>query len=133
MFKKNVKPIEDEVVGGAENNETIVGSSVKLEGDLISTGNISVYGDVVGQIVTERDVTIGDTATIKANISGENVTVGGRVEGNVKASGKLSITGTGKIFGDVVVSSISISDGAMFSGHCQMGIEESNVSEEEQE
>lgn len=132
MFKKNVKQ-DANVMAGEENNETIVGSSVKLEGDLISTGNISVYGDVVGQINTERDVTIGDTATIKANINGENVTVGGRVEGNIKASGKLSITETGKVFGDIVVSSISISDGAMFSGHCQMGIEEGGVSEEEQE
>jgi len=131
MFKKNVKPIEATVVGGEENNETIVGSSVKLEGDLVSTGNISVYGDVTGQINTERDVTIGDSATIKANIAGDNVTVGGRVEGNVKAAGKLSITETGKVFGDVVVSSISISDGAMFSGHCQMGIEESGQEIEE--
>jgi len=90
MFKKNVKPIEATVVGGEENNETIVGSSVKLEGDLVSTGNISVYGDVTGQINTERDVTIGDSATIKANIAGDNVTVGGRVEGNVKAAGMVN-------------------------------------------
>ncbi len=122
MFKKNEKPIEN--LEGGENNETIVGSSVKLEGDLVSTGNISIYGDVVGQVSTEEDVVIGDSATIKANIAGDNVTVGGRVEGNVKAGGKLCITETGKVFGDVIVSSISISDGAMFSGHCQMGIEE---------
>ena len=128
MFKKNEQPIEN--VGGEENNETIVGSSVKLEGDLISAGNISIYGDVTGKVHTEKDVTIGDSATIKADVKGDNVTVGGRVEGNVKAGGKLNITETGKVFGDIIVSSISISDGAMFSGHCQMGIEEEgNVDE----
>lgn len=125
MFEKNERPKE---MTSEENNETIVGSSVKLEGDLISSGNISIHGDVVGKVHTEKDVLIGDTATVKADLKGDNVTVAGRVEGNIKADGKLNITENGKVFGDVVVSSISINDGAMFSGHCQMGVEGSDDS-----
>lgn len=128
MFKKEE---QQEEATTEENNETIVGSSVKLEGDLISSGNISLYGDVAGKISTDRDIVIGDSATVKANMKGDNVTVGGRIEGNINAEGKLSITENGKVFGDIVVSSISISDGAMFSGHCQMGVEEESAAEEE--
>ncbi len=130
MFKKNE---QSEEVASEENNETIVGSSVKLEGDLVSSGNISIYGEVAGKVFTDRDVIIGDSAAIKADIKGDNVTVGGRVEGNVKASGKLNITENGKVFGDIIVSSISISDGAMFSGHCQMGVEEGDTDKEQVE
>lgn len=102
------------------NNETIVGESVKLEGNINSQGNISIFGQVVGKIKTVGNVKIGKEAEIKGDIEAGNVFIAGKVEGNITAKEKLEIASSGKIFGDLQTNSLTIAQGALFCGQCQM-------------
>jgi cytoskeletal protein CcmA (bactofilin family) len=100
--------------------ETIVGTSVKLKGNLKSDGDIIVDGVVAGEIKTKGSVKIGKNANIIANIKAKNVSISGVVQGNIEVSDRLELSETGKVLGDISANVLSIAAGAVFTGKSQM-------------
>ena len=100
--------------------ETIVGHSVKIEGDLVSEGDIKVDGTVSGKIRTSKNLFIGPTAKINADIESGSATVAGIIDGNVKTNGLLVILQTGHLTGDINCRQLAIEEGAYFIGNCTM-------------
>ncbi len=106
----------------AISSETIVGTSVKLRGNLKSDGNVKIEGNLNGEIKAKGDVLVSQTADVKAKISAKNITVAGIVNGNVDAQEKLEITESGKVFGDAASNVLVIKEGAIFSGKSVMEV-----------
>lgn len=100
--------------------ETVIGPSVKVEGDFISKGNVTVEGAVYGTLKTEKDLKIGAAAKISANVFAANAFIAGEVKGNIKVGEKLELTDTSKIFGDVETKILTIAAGALLNGKCSM-------------
>lgn len=113
MFKENQS--------GVQETDTIIGPSVKVEGDFVTEGNIIVEGTICGTIKTSQNLKVGPESKIFANVSAENALISGEVQGNLNVSGKLELTSTAKIFGDVKTGNISIASGAVINGKYQMG------------
>lgn len=111
------------------NAETIVGASVKLKGNLKSEGDVTINGSVSGEISTKGKVSIGAGADVRANIKSKTAVVSGIVQGNIVVEGQLSITETGKVYGDIQASVLSISPGAVFTGKSVMYEEEAKGAE----
>jgi cytoskeletal protein CcmA (bactofilin family) len=53
--------------------ETVVGPSVKIQGDLNSEGNIRIEGQVQGKVKTSQSVLVGNGAKIVADIMAMSV------------------------------------------------------------
>ena len=100
--------------------ETVVGPTVKIQGELNSEGNIKIEGQVTGKIATTQSVYLGQASKIIADITAGNAIIAGEVQGNIKVSGNLVIQGTGKIKGDISCSVLRVEDGALFTGKCSM-------------
>jgi len=103
--------------------ETVVGKDVVIKGNLKSPSNILVNGVVKGKVNTETDANIGETASIEGSVKAKNVTIAGEVQGNVAAEESLQIEGSGKILGDISTPSLTIQEGAVFTGKCEMPTE----------
>ena len=115
MFEK-----KDEIVTGGGAAETIVGTSVKLKGNLNSDGDITIDGSVNGEVKTKGSVNIGPNAQVIANVKAKRVVVSGTVQGNIEAHERLTLTETGRVYGDIVANVLSISPGAIFTGKSNM-------------
>lgn len=100
--------------------ETVIGPSVKVEGDFTSKGNVTVEGVVHGSIKTEKDLKVGVGAKISASIAATNAFIAGEVKGNVKVSGRLELADTSKIYGDIEAKSVIMAAGAILNGKCTM-------------
>lgn len=100
--------------------ETVVGPSVKIQGDLKSEGNIRIEGQVNGKINTSQSVFVNQGAKITADVSASNAIVGGEIQGNLKVASHLVLQATAKIIGDIACSVLRVEDGAQFSGKCAM-------------
>lgn len=100
--------------------ETVVGPSVKIQGDLNSEGNIRIEGQVHGKVKTSQNVYIGESAKIVADILAGSAIIGGEIQGNIKTTGNLVLQSTAKITGDITCSILRVEDGALFSGKCAM-------------
>lgn len=101
--------------------ETVVGPSVKIQGDLNSEGNIKIEGQVAGKVQTTQNVYVGDQAIITADIIAGSAIIAGEVQGNLKISENLILQSSAKINGDISCSVLRVEDGAHFSGKCNMG------------
>lgn len=101
--------------------ETIIGPSVKVEGDFVTEGNIIVEGMICGTIKTSKNLKVGPKSRIFANVSAENALVSGEIQGNLKINDRLELTSTGKIFGDIKVGTLIVAAGSVLNGKCQMG------------
>ena len=109
----------DEIANGST-PETVVGSSVKIEGDLVSDGDIRVEGAVSGKIKTTKNLYIGPESQIEADVEAGNAVIAGFVKGEINIKDNLLIQETGKVSGNISCSRLSITEGARFSGSCSM-------------
>lgn len=100
--------------------ETIVGASVKIEGDLVSEGDIRVEGTVSGKIKTSKNLYIGPAAKIEADVEAGNAILAGTVKGDLKVRENLLLEATGKVSGNIACGKLSITEGAQFNGSCSM-------------
>ena len=100
--------------------ETVIGHSVKVEGDFASKGNVTVEGAVYGTLKTDKDLKIGSSAKISADVFAGNAFIAGEVKGNVKVGNKLEMADTSKIFGDVEAKTLIMAAGAILNGKCSM-------------
>ncbi|TGN49102.1 polymer-forming cytoskeletal protein, partial [Paracoccus liaowanqingii] len=94
-----------------------------LSPDLTVTGNIKTQGDITIEGTVEGDIrahqlTIGETATIKGEIVGDDVIVHGRVVGRVRGL-KVRLTASARVEGDIIHKTIAIESGAHFEGSVQ--------------
>jgi len=101
--------------------ETVVGPSVKIQGDLNSEGNIRIEGSVSGKVKTTQSVHVGEAAKLTADIFAGNAVVAGEVQGNLKISSNLILLKTARINGDIACAILRVEDGAQFTGKCAMG------------
>ena len=101
--------------------ETIIGSSVKVEGNFVGSGDVIVEGTVSGLLKTAKNLKVGEQAKIKADVEAENVFTSGEIRGNVKIKGKLEMKSSAKIFGNVETGVLSVEEGAILNGKCVMG------------
>jgi cytoskeletal protein CcmA (bactofilin family) len=103
-----------------DNPETIVASSMRIEGELKSNGNIRIDGVVTGKVHTSQDLIVGPSAQIDADLVASNATIAGTINGNIMVKGTLLITQTGRVVGNINCGTLGIIEGAYFSGACKM-------------
>jgi len=103
-----------------ENVDTVIGLNVNLKGNLKNQGSIQVNGSVEGEVRSDDNVNVGETAVIKGPVSAKVVEVSGMIKGIVEASEKLEINPTGRVIGDINVKTLIIKQGAIFVGKSTM-------------
>ncbi len=104
----------------SQETETIIGSSVKVDGNFKGEGNITVEGVVQGSLKTNHDLTVGPQAKIKAEVEANNLYLSGEVRGNIKVTEKTKLTSSAKVFGNIETKSLSVEEGAIINGKCMM-------------
>lgn len=95
---------------------TVIGANVKLTGVLKDSNDITVHGTVDGEVISDRDVNITETASIKGPITANVIVVSGKINGAITAHEKLEINPSGKVYGSITAKDLIIHSGATFVG-----------------
>ena len=125
MFSKN-----QTTAPSSKSIETIIGPSVRVEGDFKGEGDLVIEGILVGTLQTKNNLKIGQNALVEASIKANNAFISGKVKGNIIVKGKIEITGTAVILGNIKAQIISIESGALIKGDLDMPV--SNIALDEQ-
>ena len=96
---------------------SIISADLRINGDLICSGDVQVDGWVEGDIQS-RNVVIGEGATVHGNVQAESVRVCGTVTGQIKAD-TVVLEKTAKVTGDILHKSLSMEQGAFLEGMCK--------------
>jgi cytoskeletal protein CcmA (bactofilin family) len=100
--------------------DTLIGAGTTLEGKVQGTGILRVEGRIRGEVVSDGDIIVGEKGEIRANIKARNVSIAGRVNGNIHASGRMHLMASASLQGDIDAGTIIIEEGAQFKGACRM-------------
>jgi cytoskeletal protein CcmA (bactofilin family) len=100
---------------------TVISKGVKIEGKLSCSGSIRLDGEVKGDISSQSAVIIGENGKVNGQINAENITIGGKVTGTVRAKEKLVLDAKANLQGDIFSKILSVESGAVFNGNCKMG------------
>lgn len=99
--------------------ETLIGPGSRLEGHITAEGMVRLDGQLVGNLSCEG-VIIGEKAEVQGDIAVKTAVVGGRVNGNIKASQSLELLARCQVKGDIESAQLLIQEGAVYNGHCRM-------------
>ena len=107
-------------VDSSSNDVSILSSGVKIEGKMYSDGNVRIDGSVIGELMINGNLTLGDSSEIEGDIKAQNITISGQVEGTVSASEKLILESSSSLKGDLFTKILVIEEGAKFDGQSTM-------------
>lgn len=96
---------------------SILSPDLHITGDLKTTGDIQVEGTVEGNIRAHL-LTIGESATIRGEVTADDVIINGRIVGRVRGL-KVRLTASARVEGDIIHKTIAIESGAHFEGSVQ--------------
>jgi len=114
MFKNDKEPFAQEA-------ETVIAPSVRVEGDFVSEGNIRIEGAVAGSVITKQDLFVGRDAEITASVTARNATISGALHGNLKVEDQLELTETARVDGDIEAKVLTVAPGATLLGKLNIG------------
>jgi cytoskeletal protein CcmA (bactofilin family) len=103
-----------------EDFDTILPPDVDFSGTLNFEKSFLIQGKISGKIDARGILVIDKDAVVDADISAARVVIRGAVTGNVRASEKVELAGTGSLQGNVNTPKIMIETGCIFNGLCCM-------------
>jgi cytoskeletal protein CcmA (bactofilin family) len=104
----------------AEQTDTTIGAGVELKGSLHNKGPIAIHGKIIGDVVSDGAIMVGETAVVQGPITAKSVDVSGQVHGSITAEEQIELQPKSMVKGDLTTSRLSIKPGALFVGKSQM-------------
>ena len=100
---------------------TTIGTSLVITGELTSKEDITVHGQVKGQIsMVEGTLLVAPTASIEADIDVTSATIHGTISGKVAAAARVELTPTATVKGTLIAPAVVLREGATFNGKIQV-------------
>jgi cytoskeletal protein CcmA (bactofilin family) len=103
-----------------EEQVTIIGTGVVIDGKLSSNGDVRIDGVVKGDVKSSGSVTVGESGEINGQIEAEIITIGGKVVGSVNSKDKLVLEAKAALKGDIMTKILVVEAGAKFDGNSKM-------------
>ena len=99
---------------------SFLGEQTEIEGDLEVEGGIRIDGHIVGDVHCKSVVYLGESGSIKGNVTAEALISSGKVEGNVVSRQHVQLSLPGSIKGDIETAELILEKGVFFDGQCRM-------------
>jgi cytoskeletal protein CcmA (bactofilin family) len=103
---------------------TVIGSSIVIDGEISGDEDLVIQGTVKGKISLRESLFVEGSGVVEADIETQNVEIAGRVTGNIHATDKVELKADCRVVGDVKAPRILIADGASFKGNVDMDTKE---------
>jgi cytoskeletal protein CcmA (bactofilin family) len=113
--------------------ESIIGPTLRVEGNLIIQKGVRIDGIVDGNILQQDGhdavVAISEKASVTGDVRANSVILSGYLKGNIFANTRVELLKTARIDGNISYSSIGIEVGACINGNLHQFDNENVASE----
>jgi cytoskeletal protein CcmA (bactofilin family) len=101
---------------------TYIGANSEFNGSLHVEGKLRVDGIVHGAVEVHGDMEVSGTGLIEGpELRAHNLVIHGVVKARVVAEGRLTLSRTARLEGDVVANALEIEAGAFYVGYIETG------------
>ena len=106
---------------GGTFNGTYIGPNITLDGTITGNEAVLIEGTVRGKIDMAADLRVGTKARVEASVHAKNVTVEGRLTGDISADDRVELIASATVDGNIKAPKIIVAEGAKFRGTVDMG------------
>jgi len=102
---------------------TVIGRSVTIRGELSASEDLYLDGHLQGTLTLPSNcLTVGPNAHVMADLNVRDITVFGRIEGNIRATGRVDLRQSAVILGDILAVRLSIEEKATIQGKIEVAL-----------
>jgi cytoskeletal protein CcmA (bactofilin family) len=105
----------------ADSGLSIIGTGMRVVGDITADGVVKVEGTVVGTIRAGRQVLVAKGGVVEGDVVAREAIVGGEVRGSIDASERLELQATSVVHGDIATRRLLVQEGGEINGVVRMG------------
>jgi len=113
MLRAKTKPNED--LNGFMDEGT------EFHGELRFSDTFRIDGKLVGKIVSDNTLIVGETGQVEADIDCGVVSIRGAVSGRVHGRSRIELLAGSRVQATLIAPKLVIEEGAFFQGECDMG------------
>ncbi|MBI3616548.1 MAG: polymer-forming cytoskeletal protein [Candidatus Omnitrophica bacterium] len=108
-----------------ESEPRLLDVAASMQGSLVfqESVNLRISGRFEGTLETRGNLTVGERALVQADITGEEITVAGRVTGKVVAKRSLRLVPPAVLTGEIWTPVLQVEPGARLEGSVHMAEE----------
>lgn len=99
----------------------VIPAGAEFEGTLVLPMPARIDGRVLGRVLAESDVWVGEGGFVGADLAGDRIVVAGTVQGDVCARTSIELHATGRVLGGLTAPSLCLAEGAIVDGECRSG------------
>jgi len=100
---------------------TVIGKSVTIRGEMSGQEDLFMDGTIEGTILLSgAKLTVGPNARVQADLDARDIVVYGRVDGKVRASGRIELRDSAVVRGDLFAERLSIEENAAVKGRVEL-------------
>ena len=103
-------------------NEKILEINATMQGELTFKDpvNLTINGNFQGKLNTKGALLVGKDAYVGAEIIGEDITIAGKIDGNIVAQKRLTLIPPANVKGEIKTPILIVEEGATLNGECIM-------------
>ena len=117
----NNKSSHEDVFTPNHDVSAFVGEGVEFKGAINYQGTVRIDGKLEGEIHTTGVLIVGQGAVIEAKIEAGTIICKGKIVGDIVAREKIQLVSPAMLNGSVKTPSLSMGEGVLFNGTCEMG------------
>ncbi len=102
---------------------SIIGTGMRVEGDVSADGVVKVEGSIVGTVRAARQVLVAKGGLVEGDILTREAIVGGEVRGGIQATERVELQATSVVHGDITTRRLFVQEGGEINGILHMGAE----------
>src|SRR6266581_8382230 len=105
----------------AEAGLSIIGTGMRVVGDITAEGVVKVEGTVVGTVRAGRQVLVAKGGTVEGDVMAREAIIGGEVRGSIHADERVEIQTASVVHGDIATKRLLVHEGGEINGVIRMG------------
>lgn len=99
---------------------SVLGPTLHFKGELHADEELLIKGRIEGSITHSQRITVCAEGTVTANVRAQVIVVEGTLQGDLTAEKSVMVRETAKLRGNITAPSVSIVEGAHFTGGIDM-------------
>lgn len=107
---------------GPEDISGFLGEGTVISGEIRFPEILRVDGKVTGKLFSEKELVVGETGEVEAEIEVGTLSVSGRVSGTIRVKERITIHPRGRVQGELILEKpgLIIEEGGVFEGNIDM-------------
>lgn len=112
---------QSNIPGSSPEGTCVISPGSNIEGQFNSKENVRLDGKIVGDVVCENRLVMGESGIVEGTIKANEAVILGTIKGNIEVMSTLYLKASAKINGNITAKLLSVEEGAMYNGECRIG------------